>query len=123
MARDPSCFPVSIWERSGQRDTRVKGCYIESETLPLINRHTTPKNAQGSDAREGQHAERPRAVYPRTPCPGDVCARCPDPRSVLDPLCVSRGQRCAAVLPLGGPNSEYWYYLMCLGFWPLLETA
>jgi hypothetical protein len=29
-------FPVSIWERSDRRDTRVKGCYIETETLPYI---------------------------------------------------------------------------------------
>src|SRR6202011_588127 len=28
------CFPVSIWERSHRRDTRVKGCYIQTETLP-----------------------------------------------------------------------------------------
>src|SRR5258708_524533 len=28
------CLPLSIWERSGQRDTHVKRCYIQSETLP-----------------------------------------------------------------------------------------
>ena len=28
------CFPLSIWERKARRDSRVKGCYIQTETLP-----------------------------------------------------------------------------------------
>jgi DNA-binding beta-propeller fold protein YncE len=30
------CFPLSIWDRGAAGDTRVKGCYIQTETLPKI---------------------------------------------------------------------------------------
>src|SRR6266436_1293888 len=35
-----ACFPASIREWSGQRDTRVRSCYIETETLPRFRTAT-----------------------------------------------------------------------------------
>jgi hypothetical protein len=35
------CLPLSIWERSGPRDTRVNGCYNQTETLPPSHAYTS----------------------------------------------------------------------------------
>jgi hypothetical protein len=36
-ARFPWCFPVSIWERSSRRDSRVEIVTIQNETLPPLS--------------------------------------------------------------------------------------
>ena len=43
--RSVRCFPVSIWERSGERDARVKGRYIQSETPGFVVNRTLTRSA------------------------------------------------------------------------------